>query len=779
MKVKVKSKKSRVQVQVKVKVQDSKSIKSLNSENHFQSVAESATDAIITINKSGKIVFWNKAAKTLFGYSTQEILNKPLNALVPRRFKNAHKKGIERAVSGKPSKIMGTAVELEGLRKDGTEFPIELSLSTRETEDETYFTAIIRDITKRKKTEEQLQKSEEFYRILLSRISDTVLITNDKGDFTWVCPNIATIFGYSKDEVLELGNFKKLFGPDLFDPMELEAKQEIANIERNITKKDGTKSFLLINVKQVYFDNGSILITCRDITERNIVEEKLKRSARLNELVLDSLPHPALLINKDRVVFAANKIAKEIGAVVGGICWQDFGHSRYLSKVHRNTVAKATKLAGCGAHCTFCLANKSLKSKTAISNLEVHAHERVWDIHWVPVEGDIYLHYAIDITERIIAEEKIQKSAHVSELLVDSLPHSAMLINKDRVVLAANRKAKEIGAIVGKVCWKEFGGEKYISKAHRKIIAETKELAGSGAHCTFCQADESLECENSISNPALNAYGKIWDIRWVPLNNDTFLHYAIDITEQKKHEKIIKQNLEATRKIADTLQKSLLPSGIPKIKGLEVKFLYRSATKGAEVGGDFFDIFETPNNNFGIVMADVSGKGVDAATETAKIKYLLRDRAYTNLGPTELLSSINDTLFKQGAERFTALTYGVYDPRTSIFILTNAGNPYPYVARQDRFLKITRIPVSVQENTIYSSMKLKLKEDDVIIMFTDGLTEARRDGDFFGEQRVRNYVKKNKHLSLNQLLSGLIKEANNFAQKKLSDDILIVGIKKL
>ncbi len=76
-------------------------------------------------------------------------------------------------------------------------------------------------------------------------------------------------------------------------------------------------------------------------------------------------------------------------------------------------------------------------------------------------------------------------------------------------------------------------------------------------------------------------------------------------------------------------------------------------------------------------------------------------------------------------------------------------------------------------------MKLKLKEDDVIIMFTDGLTEARRDGDFFGEQRVRDFVKKNKHLSLNQLLRGLIKEANNFAQKKLSDDVLIVGIKKL
>ncbi|HDZ86328.1 MAG TPA: hypothetical protein ENH57_01415, partial [Actinobacteria bacterium] len=391
----------------------------------------------------------------------------------------------------------------------------------------------------------------------------------------------------------------------------------------------------------------TILITCRDITGRKIVEEKLQRSARLNELVLDSLPHPALLISKDRVVFAANKIAKEIGAVVGGICWRDFGHSTYLSKAHRNTIAKTTKLAGCGAHCTFCL------------------------------------------------------------------------------------------------------------------------------------ADEGLDEKKSIKKPAVKAYGQILDIYWVPIGEDVYLHYSIDITEQKKAEKKMEDAYKIQHNIASTLQKSLISSDIPKIKSLEVKFMYKSATKGAEVGGDFFDIFETPNNNFGIVMGDVSGKGVDAAAETAKIKYLLRDRAYTNLGPTELLSSINDTLFKQGADRFTALTYGVYDPQTSTFTLTNAGNPYPYEAGKDRFLKITGVPVSVQENAIYSSLKLKLKEDDVIIMFTDGLTEARCDGDFFGEQRVRDFVKKNKHLSLKQLLSGLIKEANNFAQKKLNDDILIVGIKKL
>ncbi|KKK66929.1 hypothetical protein LCGC14_2959170, partial [marine sediment metagenome] len=197
MKVKEKSKKSGVRV--KAKAQDSKLTESLKSENHFQSVAESATDAIITINKSGHIVFWNKAAKIIFGYSSKEVIGKPLHVIIPRRFRNPHNEAIERVVSGNPSKIIGKTAVLEGLKKDGTEFPLELSLSTRKVNSETYFTAIIRDITKRKKTEEKLQKSEEFYRVLLSIISDTVLITNDKGDFTWICPNVATIFGYSKE----------------------------------------------------------------------------------------------------------------------------------------------------------------------------------------------------------------------------------------------------------------------------------------------------------------------------------------------------------------------------------------------------------------------------------------------------------------------------------------------------------------------------------------------------------------------------------------------------
>ena len=76
-------------------------------------------------------------------------------------------------------------------------------------------------------------------------------------------------------------------------------------------------------------------------------------------------------------------------------------------------------------------------------------------------------------------------------------------------------------------------------------------------------------------------------------------------------------------------------------------------------------------------------------------------------------------------------------------------------------------------------MELKFKKDDVFIMFTDGLTEARYNGKFFGEKRVREYIKKNNHLSLNQLLKGLIKEARDFTQDNLGDDILIVGIKKL
>ncbi len=130
------------------------------SELRFRSVVQSAGDAIILADQSSRIVFWNLGAETLFGYREDEVAGESVELLMPESYREKHRAGFERyRVSGR-AHLVGKTIELEGLRKDGTIFPIELSLASWTSGEGTYFTAIIRDISERKHAEE-LRRSKE------------------------------------------------------------------------------------------------------------------------------------------------------------------------------------------------------------------------------------------------------------------------------------------------------------------------------------------------------------------------------------------------------------------------------------------------------------------------------------------------------------------------------------------------------------------------------------------------------------------------------------------
>jgi PAS domain S-box-containing protein len=129
------------------------------SEERFRAVAQTASDAIITADQQGNIGLWNKAAETIFGYASSEILGCNVTTLMPERFQAAHKMGMEQAVSAGQSKLAGHTVELTGRRKDGSELPVELSLAMWKKDEEILFTGIVRDITRRKTAEAERDRT--------------------------------------------------------------------------------------------------------------------------------------------------------------------------------------------------------------------------------------------------------------------------------------------------------------------------------------------------------------------------------------------------------------------------------------------------------------------------------------------------------------------------------------------------------------------------------------------------------------------------------------------
>ena len=131
------------------------------------------------------------------------------------------------------------------------------------------------DITDRVELERDLRRSEALHRVTLNNMTDTVLITNEAGEYTYVCPNVHFIFGYSADEIRDRYPIEELLGADLFDRDRLAADGVLKNIECTVTDKAGREHTLLVNVREVSIQDGTILYSCRDITKRKQREESL------------------------------------------------------------------------------------------------------------------------------------------------------------------------------------------------------------------------------------------------------------------------------------------------------------------------------------------------------------------------------------------------------------------------------------------------------------------------------------------------------------------------
>ena len=128
------------------------------SSERYRSIVQTAQDAIILGNPEGNILSWNQAAELMFGYEAKEVVGQPLTRLMPYRYRHAHQQGLERVRANQKTRVVGKTVELHGLKKNGEEFPIELSLSRSVETDEVFFCGIIRDISERKKAEHDLME---------------------------------------------------------------------------------------------------------------------------------------------------------------------------------------------------------------------------------------------------------------------------------------------------------------------------------------------------------------------------------------------------------------------------------------------------------------------------------------------------------------------------------------------------------------------------------------------------------------------------------------------
>ena len=190
---------------------------------------------------------------------------------------------------------------------------------------------------------------------------------------------------------------------------------------------------------------------------------------------------------------------------------------------------------------------------------------------------------------------------------------------------------------------------------------------------------------------------------------------------------------ERARTVVDSLQRELRPRGVVLPPGVDIGHIYRSATAGVDVGGDFIDWFVTEREEIGVACGDVSGKGVEAASLTAMAVYSLRAFGMRGTSASMLLQLLNGTVVEQTSpERFMTLAYAKFDPVEWSFQLALAGHPAPVVVGQSgpRVVEVAPDPpVGVDAETTFEQSELALAAGEALVLYTDGVTEARRASD--------------------------------------------------
>ncbi len=238
--------------------------------------------------------------------------------------------------------------------------------------------------------------------------------------------------------------------------------------------------------------------------------------------------------------------------------------------------------------------------------------------------------------------------------------------------------------------------------------------------------------------------------------------------------------------LAQTLQESLLPPRLPTIPGLQVAARYVAGGTGAEVLGDFYDVFPSVRGSWGMVVGDVCGKGVSAAKSTALARYTLRAEAHRETSPGLILAALNLALLEWPTDdpRFLTAIYATVRPTLAgaSVQICSAGHPLALVHRADGRVQTFGRPGTLlglfPDPELHDSRGL-LRSGDSLIMFTDGVTEARGqiDGGLYGDDRLRDVITGLADLPAARIADAIQDAVLAFSGADISDDTVALVLK--
>jgi serine phosphatase RsbU (regulator of sigma subunit) len=234
------------------------------------------------------------------------------------------------------------------------------------------------------------------------------------------------------------------------------------------------------------------------------------------------------------------------------------------------------------------------------------------------------------------------------------------------------------------------------------------------------------------------------------------------------------------KEFTEAMQSALLPRSEPTVPGLEVGAVYTPSTR-VEVGGDVYDFLELPDGRLAVVLGDVTGHGIDAAADMAMAKFVFRSLAREHSEPGDFLAAANEIVLGEiAAGKFITLLYLTVDPGSGELACASAGHPPPRVVRPGaapEAIEVSGLALGVEGGQRYETARLRLEPGATVVLYTDGLPEARRAGELYGEQRLDAAILASIAQPPRQLAEALVADCRAFAGE-LGDDLAVVVIQR-
>ena len=643
------------------------------SEARKTAVLGSSLDAIITIDHTGHIVEFNRAAEQMFGRTAEATVGSELaEAVIPPSLRERHREALKRFVATGKATILGRRIELIGMRADGSEFPVELAINPIAGTEPPMFTGTIRDITQRRQAEQERElarldatEAHDQLQAILSGVADAV---------TAQAPDGRLLF--ANDAALELLGFES------FDELEAAPVSWMLDRFEMLDEEGEPLSTDALPGRRALAGEGH---------SEAVVRFRLRATGEERWSAVKATP----IHDEDGFVTMAINVIEDI-------------------TIHKRAERSQRFLSDSSA-----LLAASLDPAEVLGQVATLAVPEVADWVAVHMPGDA----GIELVA--LAHRDPERLKRAEEL--------------DRVLPTPSDAPRGVANVLRT-------GESELYPEVPKLEPQTEDERARVEHVREFQMRSALVVPMTARGRTLGALTLATD-----LSGRRFDEHDLELAEELARRcatAVDNARLFSERSyIARTLQQSLLPAELPDIPGFEAAARFRPIGEGNEVGGDFYDLFESGGRGWTVVMGDVCGKGPDAAAVTALARYTLRAAAMRERLPSRSLGLLNEALLRQRTDRrFCTVAYAYLEPLAegARIGFASGGHPLPLLLRADGRVEAVGAPgtlLGVVPDPSFEDRSLALAAGDAIVFYTDGVIEARAsNGHSLDEDRLADLV---------------------------------------